>query len=235
MRLYKWMLPGLRTALQEKEWPVAVGEWTPAETPVLCESGWHATEEKDALTHLPDGVGAELWVVERRGAVVKGDDKFAAESLRLVHHVGTTDEVKLRLFAADCAGDVLYLFEEELPGDDRPRRAIEAARAYARGEVGAAARDAAGAAAWAAAGAAAGTAARAAAWAAAGTAARDAAGDAAGYAAGYAAWAAAGAAAATAAGDAAATAAWDAAWAVARPRYSNWLVVRLWGGEDENE
>lgn len=39
----------------------------------------------------------------------------------------------LRLFAADCAEMVLLLFEEEHPGDDRTRRAIEAARGYALG------------------------------------------------------------------------------------------------------
>ena len=81
-----------------------------------------------------------------------------------------------RLFAADCAEWVLPLFEQARPGDTRPREAITAARAFARGEIGAAvwaaaraaARDAvwdaAKAAAWDAAGAAAEAAARAAAW-----------------------------------------------------------------------
>ena len=56
-----------------------------------------------------------------------------------------------RLFAADCAEDVLPLFLAVMPDDDRPRLAIEAARAYARGEIDDAARAAAGAAAIAAA------------------------------------------------------------------------------------
>lgn len=41
----------------------------------------------------------------------------------------------LAIWAADCAQHVLHLFEEVQPGDDRPRRAIELARAWARGEV----------------------------------------------------------------------------------------------------
>jgi hypothetical protein len=41
----------------------------------------------------------------------------------------------LALWAADCAQHVLPLFEEARPCDDRPRRAIEAARAWARGEM----------------------------------------------------------------------------------------------------
>jgi hypothetical protein len=39
------------------------------------------------------------------------------------------------LWAADCAERVLPCFEDVFPGDDRPRKAIEAARAWARGEI----------------------------------------------------------------------------------------------------
>jgi hypothetical protein len=45
------------------------------------------------------------------------------------------DHHRLAFWAADCAEHVLALFEQERPGDDRPRRAIELARAWARGEV----------------------------------------------------------------------------------------------------
>lgn len=41
----------------------------------------------------------------------------------------------LALWAADCAEHVLPLFEAQHPQDDRPRRAIETARVWARGEV----------------------------------------------------------------------------------------------------
>ena len=61
--------------------------------------------------------------------------------------------------AADCAEHVLHIFERDYPNDKRPREAIEAARAFARGEIDAAA----WAAAWSAADAAASVAARAAA------------------------------------------------------------------------
>ena len=200
-RLYKWLLPDMTTAVQRIPWPVAVGEWTPKETPVLCESGWHGMRERDVLEHLPGILGAQLWVVETKGTIVHGDDKFAASQMRLVEHIGTTDERNLRLFAADCAEDVLGLFEPEYPNDSRPRTAIEVARRFANGEATqeelAAARAAA----------------------------RDAARDAARAAAWAAAWAAAGAAR-----DAARAAAWAAAWAAAGARYSSWLVVRLESG-----
>jgi hypothetical protein len=41
----------------------------------------------------------------------------------------------LALWAAGCAWRVLPHFEGEHPGDDRPRRAKEAGRAWARGEI----------------------------------------------------------------------------------------------------
>jgi hypothetical protein len=41
----------------------------------------------------------------------------------------------LALWAADCAEHVLALFEDERPGDPRPRDAIAAAREWVRGEM----------------------------------------------------------------------------------------------------
>ena len=45
------------------------------------------------------------------------------------------DHKALALWAADCAERVLPYFEEKYPKDDRPRKAIEAARAWTRGEI----------------------------------------------------------------------------------------------------
>lgn len=46
------------------------------------------------------------------------------------------DHHLLAVWAATCAEHVLPLFEAERPDDPRPRRAIEHARAWVRGEVG---------------------------------------------------------------------------------------------------
>jgi hypothetical protein len=57
---------------------------------------------------------------------------------RALHRGGPLDLHRHRLlatWAADCAAHVLPLFAEQHPQDDRPRRAIETARAWARGEV----------------------------------------------------------------------------------------------------
>lgn len=49
-----------------------------------------------------------------------------------------TDRRVVAAWAADCAERVLPLFEAEAPGDDRPRDGIARARAFGRGELGAA-------------------------------------------------------------------------------------------------
>ena len=49
--------------------------------------------------------------------------------------LGDADHQLLALWAAKCAEHVLSLFEAEEPTDPRPRNAVEAARAWARGEM----------------------------------------------------------------------------------------------------
>ena len=58
------------------------------------------------------------FITVRRGGTLQDSD----------HHL-------LAIWAADCAQHVLHLFEEMRPNDDRPRRAIELARSWARGEI----------------------------------------------------------------------------------------------------
>ena len=45
------------------------------------------------------------------------------------------EQRSLALWAADCAEQVLPFYEQEYPRDHRPRKAIEAARAWVRGEI----------------------------------------------------------------------------------------------------
>ena len=67
---------------------------------------------------LPEVRDPRLVTVRRGGALTDPDHRLLA------------------LWAADCAEHVLHLFEEVQPADSRPRDAIEAARAWARGELG---------------------------------------------------------------------------------------------------
>jgi hypothetical protein len=57
-------------------------------------------------------------VTVRRGGTLSDDN----------HHL-------LAVWAADCAEHVLHFVEETVPADERPRHAIEMARAWVRGEV----------------------------------------------------------------------------------------------------
>jgi hypothetical protein len=45
------------------------------------------------------------------------------------------DHKSLVVWAAECAEHVLPNFEKKYPNDDRPRRAVEAGRAWVRGEM----------------------------------------------------------------------------------------------------
>ena len=58
------------------------------------------------------------FITLRRGGILEDND----------HHL-------LAIWAADCSEHVLPHFEEARPDDDRPRRAIELGRAWARGEI----------------------------------------------------------------------------------------------------
>lgn len=63
---------------------------------------------------------------------------FKTGHTAVVQYAGRLDSLdqrSLALWAARCAEHVLPHFERERPADDRPRRAIAAARAWARGEI----------------------------------------------------------------------------------------------------
>jgi hypothetical protein len=49
--------------------------------------------------------------------------------------VNETDHKTLAIWAADCAEQVLPYFEKNFPEDRRPREAINAGRAWVRGEI----------------------------------------------------------------------------------------------------
>ena len=108
------------------------GKWMPPIKPVPCHSGYHLCRGAE---HLVYWLGPVIWGVEARGEIVESDNKVVCESIRLITRVDTWNEKTQRLFAADCAEHVLPIFERDHLGDMRPREAIEATRAYVRGEI----------------------------------------------------------------------------------------------------
>lgn len=125
-------------------------------TIIPCRHGFHGSPTlRQALFYAP---GEWACKIELSGTVVPhGDDKLAGSTKTLLAAVNV--ERDLRLYLADCAEHVLPIWEAKYPEDDRVRKCIVAARAFANGEITAEelakARDAAWDAAWTAAGAAA--------------------------------------------------------------------------------
>ena len=61
---------------------------------------------------------------------------FNGESAEFIKkEIDKQNQKELALWAADCAERALSYFEEKYPEDNRPRQAIEAARAWARDEI----------------------------------------------------------------------------------------------------
>ena len=85
----------------------------------LCpesSSGW--TQEREGHLVILPKIRDPRFITVRRGGTLEDDD----------HH-------RLAVWAADCAEHVLHHFERARPTDDRPRRAIDLGRAWARGEI----------------------------------------------------------------------------------------------------
>ena len=57
---------------------------------------------------------------------------MSTETLDILHNL---PEQEQRIIGANFAESVLRIFQEKYPNDDRPHKAIEAARAFARGEI----------------------------------------------------------------------------------------------------
>jgi hypothetical protein len=81
----------------------------------------------------------EVGLVERQGLVDADLDRMvSAARMLLVRSRQTLSEGDRRIvaaWAADCAEQVLWLFEAEAPQDRRSREAIARTRAFARGEL----------------------------------------------------------------------------------------------------
>jgi hypothetical protein len=125
------------------------GKWMPkVEHVEACSSGYHLVEAVGIVEWLPQAQQTGvLWLAEGRGVSDAKGYKTAFSQARLIKKVGILDDVSMRLAAADMAERVLPIFSKVRPGDDRPAKAIQAARDFALGKIGDAAW-AAAAAAW---------------------------------------------------------------------------------------
>lgn len=135
MQAYHFLKDDLSSDRGKLRRPWKVGETRSINgEPIMCLRGFHASPTPyDALIYAP---GSMLCVVELGDDArteAGHEDKLVSRSRTLIRYVDASKD--LRLFAADCAERVLHVFEDNFPGDDRPRKAIEAARAFVRGEI----------------------------------------------------------------------------------------------------
>jgi len=148
VRRFKFVRTGLKSDHGGFQWEV--GKWYKTECLELCH-GFNCSDRIiDAMSHV---AGEILCEVEVKGKHFIGDDKSTWEEMRIVKAWNWTknDSVSLSIFAAEL---VLKNFESIFPADDRPRKAIEAAKKYLENPTEdnrSAARSAAESAAWSAA------------------------------------------------------------------------------------
>src|ERR1035437_8464610 len=126
MKIYKFLNEGLKSSKGDCVWKL--NEWkTHDKDPKCCEEGFHGSVlPLDALKYINGSIVA---IAEVKGKSHKENDKQAWEKMRLVkaYHWTKTDSVELAIFSAALVTDI---FEKKYPKDDRPRKAIEAAKAY---------------------------------------------------------------------------------------------------------
>ena len=129
-----------------------IGEWQHQDGKiVLCENGLHASKTiYRAFSYVQ---GSVLAKVEVKGKHADESDKSAYSDMRIIEAYKWTkkDSVALAIFSAELC---LKEFEKLYPDDDRPRKAIETARAVLAHDTAknrSAARSAAESAAWSAA------------------------------------------------------------------------------------
>jgi len=124
-----------------------IGKWYETKGNLeMCQTGFHCSEKIfDAFQYVQGEIFAE---VEINGKNLKQTDKQCWQKMKIIKAYKWTkkDSLKLAIFSAES---VIDIYEKKYPDDDRPRKAIEAAKKVLQKDTKAN-RAAAGAAAWAA-------------------------------------------------------------------------------------
>ena len=123
--LWKSMKDGLHSNYDNSQWKV--GEWRIEKPPTVECKGLNASlHVMDAMSYVDMEILAK---VEVAGKIIKANDKWTCEKMRVVEaYIWPKEEsVKLAIFAAEL---VIDIYEKKYPNDDRPRKAIEAAKGW---------------------------------------------------------------------------------------------------------
>jgi len=121
-KFYKVLAKGQRSCYggnhvwKVEKWCEVQGELIP------CQNGFHFCRPENLL----DWICEEIWEAECEGEVIDSGDKLVARKARITRQCAEWNETSARLFACDCAQDVVHM----LPGPEA-QHLIEVARAYA--------------------------------------------------------------------------------------------------------
>jgi hypothetical protein len=128
MTKYKFLrLKGNKIKSQSGKEPCywKIGEWKKEEKISMCSYGFHCSNTiLDAFSFVN---GEVLAIVKTRGKSEKQSDKECWQEMKIIKAYKWTkkDSVALSIFAAEL---VLDIYEKQYPDNDRPRKAIEAAK-----------------------------------------------------------------------------------------------------------
>ena len=109
-----------------------VGKWYKEDHIKICERGFHASRRAiDAMGYVDCEVLAK---VEVKGESETENDKECWSEIKIVKVYKWTkkDSVALSIYAAEL---VIDIYEKQYPNDDRPRKAIEAAKAVLKNDT----------------------------------------------------------------------------------------------------
>ena len=131
-RRWKFLRTGLKSDYNGFQWEI--GKWETTECERLCVGFNCSNRIIDAMRYVSGEILAE---VESSGKCFEDDSKSTHEKMRIVNawHWRKEDSVELAIYAAEM---VIHIFEDKNPYDDRPRKAIEAAKSWLAGKSNAA-------------------------------------------------------------------------------------------------
>ena len=127
-RRWKFLRTGLKSDYNGYQWEI--GKWETTECERLCEGFNCSNRIMDAMRYVSGEILAE---VESSGKCFEDDSKSTHEKMRIVNawNWRKEDSVELAIYAAEM---VIHIFEDKNPSDDRPRKAIEAAKSWLAGK-----------------------------------------------------------------------------------------------------
>lgn len=123
---YKFLRTGLKSENgEDRDWKI--GKWRKESDIKICNSGFHCSDTPlQAFGYVRGEILAQ---VECKGESIIENDKSCWSEMKIVKawHWTKEDSVALAIFAAE---QVIDIYEKQYPNDDRPRKAIESAKAY---------------------------------------------------------------------------------------------------------